>query len=189
MQDLGTLGGSYSSADAITLDGTIIVGGAADTNQNTHAFRWVDGIGMQDIGANDGGYSYAGGVSQDGKVVTGWMSTGSFVWDEVNGMTSLTNRLLSQGANLTGWDALSIMGNGNHSISGDITNLSFIGQGNYFGNWSSFLITNFNGSATVVPEPSTLVLTGISAVAIGGYLLLKSRKKDEKNANLTVYQA
>jgi probable HAF family extracellular repeat protein len=71
MQDLGTLGGNWSSVTGISADGQVIVGVSEDAQGNLRAFRWTQANGMQDLGALGGGYSSATGVSLDGTVVYG----------------------------------------------------------------------------------------------------------------------
>jgi probable HAF family extracellular repeat protein len=74
MQDLGTLGGSYSFAEGINNRGQI-VGWAASTeldpnfgDQVIHAFRWEDGV-MTDLGTLGGPSSVASGINERGQVV------------------------------------------------------------------------------------------------------------------------
>ncbi len=71
---LGTLGGSYSAAEAISADGSTVVGWSWTTSgYSSHAFRWNRfTLIMQDLGTLGGDYSWAYGVSADGSVVVGW---------------------------------------------------------------------------------------------------------------------
>jgi probable HAF family extracellular repeat protein len=71
MQDLGTLGGTYSQANAVSADGAVVVGESRIAGGNIRAFRWTAGTGMQDLGTLGGANSYAYGVSADGAVVVG----------------------------------------------------------------------------------------------------------------------
>src|SRR5690606_25504719 len=42
--DLGTLGGSFAEATAVSRDGRVVVGySSLSTSWNSHAFRWVEG--------------------------------------------------------------------------------------------------------------------------------------------------
>ena len=68
MTDLGTLGGTNSAASGVSADGSVVVGGSADTVGNTafRAFRWTSGGGMVDLGTLGGTFSSASGVSADG---------------------------------------------------------------------------------------------------------------------------
>ena len=77
MQDLGTLGGTYSGASAINEWGQ--VAGGADTAGGTvlinHAFRWTASGGMQDLGTLGGDYgSSASAINARGQVA-GYSST------------------------------------------------------------------------------------------------------------------
>ena len=47
--DLGTLGGNYSNARAVSADCRVVVGDANDASSNGHAFRWTAGV-MTDLG-------------------------------------------------------------------------------------------------------------------------------------------
>ena len=71
--DLGTFGGNYSYAQAISADGSVVVGQASIANGNNHAFRWTS-AGMVDLGSLGGNYSYSRAVSADGSVVVGQAS-------------------------------------------------------------------------------------------------------------------
>jgi probable HAF family extracellular repeat protein len=186
MQDLGTLGGNYSQAYAVSGDGKIIVGGSDSFNSNWQAFRWDEAKGIQKINPYNSNFSTATGITQDGKVIIGNYDAGAFLWDESNNMSSsVWSRLQAQGANLTGWDPQMFAANG--PIGGDINNLSITGQGMYYGNWTSFLITNFN--ATVAPEPSAFILTGIAALTIGAYTIIKRKNNYPSLDNISVYSS
>jgi chitinase len=68
MQDLGTLGGQNSSAEAINLAGQI--GGQADVSAGiTHAALWTASNQIQDLGTLGGTYAYARGINDKGAVV------------------------------------------------------------------------------------------------------------------------
>jgi probable HAF family extracellular repeat protein len=74
MQDLGTLGGTSSSAFAVNIGGRVAgssqpADGAAGT-----AFLYTPGIGMQNLGALGGTESSAYGINDSAQVV-GWAST------------------------------------------------------------------------------------------------------------------
>ena len=47
---LGTLGGDYSYASAVSADGAVVVGWAENAARQTRAFRWTASGGMQDLG-------------------------------------------------------------------------------------------------------------------------------------------
>jgi probable HAF family extracellular repeat protein len=95
MQDLGTLGGSWSVAWGVSADGSVVVGVAENAAGQPRAFRWTVARGMQDLGTLPGGYgSEAWGVSADGSVVVGkaWNAAGqwrAFRWTAAGGMEDL----------------------------------------------------------------------------------------------------
>jgi probable HAF family extracellular repeat protein len=49
MQDLGTLGGSYSWAYGVSADGSVVVGSAQNAAGQPRAFRWTASGGMEDL--------------------------------------------------------------------------------------------------------------------------------------------
>jgi probable HAF family extracellular repeat protein len=70
MVDLGTLGGNDSQAEAVSADGSVVVGYANNASNQGRAFRWTS-AGMVDLGTLGGNYSFARAVSADGSVVVG----------------------------------------------------------------------------------------------------------------------
>jgi probable HAF family extracellular repeat protein len=67
MTNLGTLGGSESSANAINAGGQV-VGQATTTSGDSHAFLYSGGS-MTDIGTLGGSQSYANGINANGQIV------------------------------------------------------------------------------------------------------------------------
>ena len=71
--DLGTLGGSYSVANGISADGSVVVG-ESNTDSLTwqrRGFRWENGS-LEDIGTlGNVYYTYAEAISADGTVIAG----------------------------------------------------------------------------------------------------------------------
>jgi len=123
MVGLGDLPGNglQSNGNAISADGTVVVGASLSFILGAEAFRWTEGEGMIGLGKLPGGNtSVAVGVSADGSIITGWTSfvTGNkaFIWDQVHGMRNLKDVLVTDyGLNLTGWDldkAISISDDG-----------------------------------------------------------------------------
>jgi len=73
LQDLGTLGGSYSNATSINARGQVVGDSATATNRQ-HAFLWEAGTGMQDLGTLGDPFSvfvasFASGINAGGQVV------------------------------------------------------------------------------------------------------------------------
>jgi probable HAF family extracellular repeat protein len=94
MQDLGTLGGTWSWANAVSADGAVVVGAAENVAGQFRAFRWTASGGMQDLGTLGGGDSDARGVSADGAVVVGGARNAAgqwraFRWTASGGMQDL----------------------------------------------------------------------------------------------------
>ena len=83
MEDLGTLGGSYSKALGVN-ERDEIVGYAATSEDRSHAFLWRDGT-MTDLGTLGGTESGATGINERGQVI-GWSLTArpvemhAFLW-------------------------------------------------------------------------------------------------------------
>jgi len=94
MQDLGTLGGSWSRATDVSADGSVVVGWATSATGKARAFRWTAARGMQNLGTLGGGESEAWGVSADGSVVVGEAKNAAgraraFCWTAAGGMEDL----------------------------------------------------------------------------------------------------
>jgi probable HAF family extracellular repeat protein len=103
------LGGNDSRANAVSVDGSIIVGQFSGANR-TEAFRWTQSSGIVGLGQLQGitNQTQAYGVSADGAVVVGVSESSSgdltaFIWDAANGIRKLQDVLTSYGLNLTGW--------------------------------------------------------------------------------------
>ena len=86
MKDLGTFGGPYSQAYAVS-NGQVV--GEADTAGGVHAFIWTQAGGMKDLGTLGGDSSSAIAVS-NGQVVgdsnTADGSGDGFIWTQAGGM-------------------------------------------------------------------------------------------------------
>lgn len=95
MQDLGTLGGNYSSASALSRDGRVIVGSSSNADStNPLVFRWTADGGMESIGTLSGNGVHARAVSNDGNAITGEGHTASnefhaYRWTADGGMQDL----------------------------------------------------------------------------------------------------
>ena len=91
---MGTLGGSSSSAQAISANGAVVVGSSMTSLGNSRAFRWTEAGGMIDLGTLGGNESGAQLLSADGEVAVGWSYTTSgerhiFRWTQAGGMMDL----------------------------------------------------------------------------------------------------
>jgi len=91
---LGTIGGNGSVANAVSADGSVVVGTADDSNGNPRAFRWTAATGIQDLGTLGGDWSEATDVSADGSVIVGWSYDSNsiyrvFKWTEATGMQDI----------------------------------------------------------------------------------------------------
>ena len=87
---LGTFGGSFAIANALSADGRVAVGAAVDSQSMERAFRWDATTGMQDLGELPGGGDVAAyDVSADGTVIVGESGGRAFRWTLAGGMQSL----------------------------------------------------------------------------------------------------
>jgi len=96
LQDINPVSGQASDADAISEDGTVIVGEFQLPSGPYHAFRWTASTGMVDIGTLGGPGSRALAVSHDGSVIVGTSFTNqqttsnhAFRWTAKTGMQDL----------------------------------------------------------------------------------------------------
>jgi probable HAF family extracellular repeat protein len=85
VQNLGTLGGGYTSAEGVSANGEIVTGWSVTSISGQfgnlkHAFRWTEVTGMQDIGALAGGDSVGRAISGDGNVIVGEARDKDFFW-------------------------------------------------------------------------------------------------------------
>jgi probable HAF family extracellular repeat protein len=70
MIDMGTLGGTMSMANAVSSNGSVVVGDSMTTGNAMHAFKYT-GTTMTDLGTLGGSMSTAYGASSDGSVIVG----------------------------------------------------------------------------------------------------------------------
>ena len=98
-QDLGDLpGGRGGHANAVSADGSVVVGFSYDSGGGSHAFRWTAASGMHAV--FEGGLdltSSALGLSADGLTLGGWhapkiIEIKAFIWSAAAGEQSLATR-------------------------------------------------------------------------------------------------
>ena len=68
MQDLGTLGGNFSQAQAINASGAVVGYSYLADNSTYHAFLWTAAGGMRDLGAPGGKNSVATAINGRGQI-------------------------------------------------------------------------------------------------------------------------
>jgi probable HAF family extracellular repeat protein len=114
LQDI--IGNFPGDADAISGDGTVIVGEFQLPSGPYHAFRWTASTGMVDLGTLGGPGSRALAVNHDGSVIVGSSFTNqqttsnhAFRWTAQTGMQDL-NSLVSGSLELTFASGLSADG-------------------------------------------------------------------------------
>jgi len=135
-------GGDYSEANAISADGSVLVGGATTPAGGWHTFRWTQATGMVSLGDLPGGddFSFAFDVSADGAVVIGRCSTtqGRFAmrWTQPTGMVSLGDLPGGSGAESA---ALGVSDDGNTIVG--IANFTDTFNGNH----DAFIWTSSRG--------------------------------------------
>lgn len=90
--DLGTLGGTFSSANGLNDKGVVVGFSALRSSSNSHAFAWEDGV-MRDLGTLGGPQSFAADVNNHGVIVgNADDANGSFfmvTWDPHGGIRAL----------------------------------------------------------------------------------------------------
>jgi probable HAF family extracellular repeat protein len=148
MNDLGTLGGSYSFGRGINASGQVAGDSYTTGDAAEHAFLY-DGT-LHDLGTLGGTSSYGYGISSSGQVTGYSYTTGNshaFLYTSGLGMVDL-NTLIDP---LSGWELIEASG---INDAGQITGFGLIG-----GEGHAFLLT-------AVPEPSTIALVALGVVAL-----------------------
>ncbi len=92
VRNLGTLGGSHSSARDINDLGVVVGWSALPGNTRRRAFVWRAGSGMKDLGALAGGESDAAAINNDG-VIVGSSRVASGDWRAVRWMNGVKRNL------------------------------------------------------------------------------------------------
>jgi probable HAF family extracellular repeat protein len=168
MVDLGTLGGTYSYAQALNNAGQVI--GSSYLSGGEHAFLYSSGTGMVDLTLG-GSNSYAQALNDAGQVIgysytSGNAAQHAFLYSD-GAMTDLTS-LLSSGF---GWQLNQVLGLNNQ---GRIT-----GTGYFDGQLHAFQLSPEQINA-VTPEPTSLALLGI-----GGAGMLLARRRSRRSPQST----
>jgi probable HAF family extracellular repeat protein len=154
MQDLGTLGGTFSIAYAIN-DNDEVVGYSHEADGTSHAFLYKDGV-MLNLDPGGLGISMANSINNSGQIVGSYAGgeQRNFLYE--NGVMFDLNTLISQES---GWILDSALG---INDAGQI-----VGVGTHNGNTRGYLLTP-------VPEPGAFALGLTGAVSI----LLFCRRKN-----------
>lgn len=97
MQDLGALGGGFSTASAVSANGKVVIGITATSNGDMRGYRWTVEEKMQDLGTtpNYTAWSSTQGISADGTVIIGDVGDTNglrraYRWTAVEGITELS---------------------------------------------------------------------------------------------------
>ena len=141
----------------VSADGQVIVG-YVTIDSNEHAFRWTDD-GYQDLGLLPGdvdeifNFYRATAASADGSVIVGDENQAAWIWRQDHGIIDLKSYLLAGGAGtVAGWQLSHVTG-----VSAD--GRTFVGYGQEPGVGARAWIAT-------IPEPSSLVLAGLSAAGL-----------------------
>lgn len=165
------LGESTIRSDAISADGSVVVGITSAGSTAIEPFRWTEETGTVNLGMPGDWYGpndqcRLRGANADGSVLVGWASLwgdqqiddAAVIWDETHGLRFLQDVLETEyGLDLTGWDL---------ELANDISDdgLTIVGQGrNPEGHNEAWVVR--------LPEPTT----GILLLAAG--FVLRSRHR------------
>jgi probable HAF family extracellular repeat protein len=155
---------AHAEARAVTPDGEVVVGyndfriGLGGIHEE--AFRWTEQEGTVSLRSGLWGFTVPFDVSEDGSVVVGrghdpeTTSGAAFIWTAETGMLSLRDALIFGGANMDGWTPFTATG-----ISAD--GRTVVGTANGPNGQEAFVAT-----LGAIPEPSTLALAALAAVAL-----------------------
>jgi probable HAF family extracellular repeat protein len=152
MTDLGTLGGTNSSANAVSADGSVIVGYSDITGNNApHAFKY-SGSTMSDLSTLGGTGSSANAVSADGSVIVGI----SYITGN-----SATHAFKYSGSTMSDLSTLGGTNSSANAVSADGSVI--VGSSDITGNSATHA---FKYSGSTMSDLGTLGGTNSSAVAV-----------------------
>ena len=157
MTGLGAFTAVAASTDGAVIAGTISPGTACDWE----AFRWTEAGGIVPLGTYAPDHdSYAQGASGDGSRVVGYIEEAgdgpqrAFFWDAPHGIRLVQDVLENDfGLDLTGWRLTQAWGVSNEGPT-------IVGRGIHNGVEEAFV--------AVLPEPATLSLLALGALAVIG---------------------
>ncbi|HUT10856.1 MAG TPA: PEP-CTERM sorting domain-containing protein [Thermoguttaceae bacterium] len=172
---LGDLPGGDTQGWAydVSADGSVVVGRAV-SEHGSEPFRWTPETQMVGLGDFPGG-DYAGiawAVTPDGALVVGYSKSDlgeqAFLWDETHGMRKLQEVLEAEhDLLLPGWQLTRAK-----AVSAD--GLTIVGDGiNPAGEREAWMV--------VIPEPSTLVLSGTGVFMFVVWCSRRNRRRSEQN--------
>lgn len=136
---LGDLKGSpfFSYGNAMSSDGSIVVGSGATSLNNRSAFRWSQADGMTALTPpSDEITSNAFDCSEDGRIIVGFINQRACIWISSRSVIYIEDLLAQNNINLSGWVLTGCIG-----ISND--GKTIVGNGLYNGKRAGW-ITKFN---------------------------------------------
>jgi uncharacterized membrane protein len=153
------------SPEAISDDGSTLVGNDGSTEPDRRAMKWTRGAGVSVLPPSTSGeiMAFARGVSADGSLIVG-STVGAadqraLIWDEIHGTRNLQALLIDEfglSQQLAGWRLLTARG-----ISADGRTIAGIGF-NAAGDYEAFV--TYLGAA--VPEPNIAILAVVASLML-----------------------
>lgn len=92
MVDLGSIvSGRSSRANAISADGSVVVGWQDEPTGTRSGAKWIDGVESFITDSNGNNVGEAGAVSADGNTIIGSANPNPYVWKAATGLTYITH--------------------------------------------------------------------------------------------------